>query len=768
MAFVQIFMLIVMSLSTILDDSALERKPTDIIYQNSNHPLREAFASRATSQVIANSSGTVELGQPSSFRVSRARKRHNRSNHFSIAEDTIADSQPTQSTDSSVLSARNTNSQPERRPPSTIYSYEEITQSKEVTEASSSLVLLNIPDLPVTDGSRTPPQAPTLSTMSQTPQAPMSASPRDSPGLPAPGSSGRLSTKDQLQAMRASVREAAGRRSGGKEPRRPPPPIMTNEMAVQANNQHSPNITQSRSASLQRPQSVFPSQISTPEKQASPASNRISDEPSTTQAPSIIKSPEKVGTEQNSVRTSATQQSIISQDSAPATQMESRIDTQALEVPVEVPLPLRASQPDAYTPTHPSKLSFHQELSSVSQVENTLLPVELGKMEFPIPLALSARVRDQYLAVINVNSTAIQSIERDDPSDAMLKVINEMLARLNRITTHIDLDDPTTENQKDTTTAEELAAWAEFNSEKFKFLKCLFDHVRNDQVHIAIIAQAGRLLNIVETFLKGVQVAYVRPDTYAASESGTTKGRLEVSLIASGKEGSSAVPKAADLVVALDQSFRADDIQVAKLRNHLTNVGQLAPIVHLLVEKSVEHVEKCIPSSSNPVERVRRIVSCLTQISHEVGHLQPIEYSSSAAAEEVAAIIKEGGLEHYWESFPKMAPIERIMSIEYSDELEADAQDNTDVVSERLPGAFKRALVCSEMRLRFPRFSIADCARMVMNLQDPGNVREWHSPPMLHTSVTRWLKDLSRYVYVTVDLGAEVVADIECGSLCPP
>ena len=524
--------------------------------------------------------------------------------------------------------------------------------------------------------------------------------------------------------MRASVREAAGRRLSGKEPGRPPPPILTNQTAVQANNQHSPSLTQSRSASVQRPQSVFPSQVSTPEKNAFPANSRIFDEPPTTQAPPIIRSPKDLGTEQDSVRTSATQQSTIPQDSAPVMQMESRIDTQPLKVPVEVPLPLRAPQPDAYTPTHPSKLSFHQELSSVSQVENTLLPVELGKMEFPIPLALSARVRDQYLAVMNANSIAIQSVERDDPSDAMLKVINEMLARLNRITTHIDLDDPTTENQKDTTTAEELTAWAEFNSEKFKFLKCLFDHVRDHQVHIAIIAQAGRLLNIVETFLKGVQVAYLRPDAYTASESSTTKGRLVVSLIASGKEGSSAVPKAADLVVALDQSFRAEDTQVVKLRNHLTNVGQLAPIIHLLVKRSVEHVEKCIPSSLNPVERVRRIVSCLTQIGHEVGHLQPIEYSSSAAAEEVAAIIKEGGLEHYWESFPKMAPIERIMSIEYSDEREADAQDNTDLVPERLPGTFKRALVCSEMRLRALQILVADRARTMMNLQDPRNARE--------------------------------------------
>lgn len=574
---------------------------------------------------------------------------------------------------------------------------------------SSSFEFLSTSNFPVTLDSRPPPQPPTLSilsTMSLTPQTQMGVSPRTSPGAAASGASVRISMKERLQTMRATSRaEAAARKLSGKEPGKSLP-TMTNEMAVQANQSQSANVLQSQVVSFSRPQSVRSSQIPTPEQQTSPATPRSSEQASNNRVPSTSQSPREFSENTEEALTTAPnpEHGKQSQNSAPGKQMESRIDTQPLEVPVEVPLPLRVSQPDTHVPTHPSKLSFHEELVSVTQRTDSLLPTELGKMEFAIPLALSARVRDQYLAVMNINNSAIHSIENDDISNGTVKAVDEMLARLNRVTTHIDLDDPTTATQREETTAKDLAEWAEFNSEKFKFLRCLFSQTRNDQVHLAIVAQAGRLLDIVETFLKGTQIAYNRPDTYARSGPGTTKGRVEVSLIASGKEGSSAVPKAADLVIALDGSFRAPDTQVVKLRSHLTNVGQLAPVAHLLVNKSAEHIEKCISRTLNPIERVRRIVSCLTQVSHEVGHLQNTELSSSAAAEEVAAIVKEGGLEHYWESFPKMTPIERIVSMELQASDETDAHPRSERRVMPSSSALKRPLVCFKLRSRLMNY----------------------------------------------------------------
>ena len=578
---------------------------------------------------------------------------------------------------------------------------DEAPVSVEATEKSSSLLYVDTSDLPVSLDSRLPPRAPTLSTMSHTPQAQMSVSPRASPGAVASGGSGRPSLKERLAAMRASSRaEAAARRLSRKEPGRAPSTTNTNDMAVQTNQFQYKNTLESQQENSPQPQSEVSSHLPSPEQLALPAatSNTIGTIPL---QPHVN---ETLG--QSSIITPKSRDETPLQIIPSVTPIESRIETQPLEVPLEVPLPVRVSQLDAHTPNHPSKLSFHEEMASISQVTNSLHPVDFGTMEYAVPLAMSTRVRDQYLAVMNVNGSIIHSIEHKAPdqiSSEALDEVNAMLARLNRVSTHTDLDDPSTAHQKDAT-VEDLAEWAKVNSEKFNFLKCLLvDWALDDQVHFAIIARAGRLLDIVEDFLKGIQVAYHRPDTLVRSDPGTTKGRIEVSLIASGIEGSSVLPKAADLVVALDGSFDAQDTQVETLRSHMTNVGQLAPVVHLLVYKSAEHIEKCISRALDPIERARRIVSCLTQVGDEVGHLLDDQLSTVHVAQEVAFMTKQWeGRDYYWDSLPKIGPIEGIVSIEYSGDLGASTNMDTHPNSERRliasTGALKRILVC-----QFPR-----------------------------------------------------------------
>ena len=756
-------------------------------------------------------------------RVSQAsckRLAHCHTNHIKISEDTVTDSQPTQITESEVLSERDPNSQSVRHSLS-VRSKEDIPLPSTEHIDSSSLILVDSSDLPATLDSRTPPRAPTLSTMSQTPQAQMSASPSASLGATASGGSGTPSLKQRLAAMRASSRaEAAARRMGNKEPGLSQSTTTTKETTVQVNQQQA-RMPESRPASLSRPQSGISDPVQTPEQVASPVAATVDVTKVVTLPSKLV---ESVDALQNDMRkrmanalvklfTDQTKQAqkqgsfelppgqsaddfgnriglaveygvylnfwgnsldpntqykerflMINQnvknnmglrdrllngllspndlskmspqdmaskelDQNPGSTMgsrdkaqdktqdetstlampssiipvDSRIGTRPLEVPVEVPLPVRGSHNDAHPPAHSSKLAVHEEMASISQVTGSLYPVDLGRMEFAIPLAMSSRVRDQYLATMNVNADLIHSIEHTSPnhiSDDTLKEANELLAQLDRVSIHTDLDDPSTSYQKDAT-VENLAEWAKINSEKFQFLyHLLLEQALHDQAHFVIIARSGRLLDIVEEFLKGIHVAYHRPDTYVRSDTGTTKGRIEVSLIASGKEGSSVLPRAADLVIALDGSFSAQDPQVETLRKHISNVGQLAPVVHLLIYKSAEHIEKCIPGGMVPIERTRRIISCLTQVGGEVGHIHGDQLPTPHAAEEVAVLTRIwGGHEHYWDSFPGIGPIEGIVSMEYSGEVGASVEMDVDSnpTSERRviasSGALKRVLV---------------------------------------------------------------------------
>ncbi len=386
--------------------------------------------------------------------------------------------------------------------------------------------------------------------------------------------------------------------------------------------------------------------------------------------------------------------SVIPEKSKTPEAPESRLEVQPMEVPVEVPLPMRISQPDLHTPNQPSKLSFHREMS-YSQTITTLNPVHLGEMEFVIPLSMNTRVRDQYVSTINYYRQAIEDFMKDEiPDEGLTEQVRAMLRRVNQVTTHVDLDNGESMTEQQTSTEDE-AIWAENCSAKFQFLRHLFDCIRDLDLHVAVVARSGRLLDIIETFLKGRYVAYNRPDTLTRSDPRVARGRMEVSLIASGEEGAATLPKAANLIVALDGSFDASDVQVGILRSHLTNVGQLSPIIHLLVYNSAEHIERCLPTSIEPLDRLRKIVSCMTQTRHEVGLLLADEPGSSMAAEEVAAFLEAGGLERDW-ALPSIRPIEGIEFLESSQDTESthsDIQPNVEQTAAPAPATLKRALV---------------------------------------------------------------------------
>lgn len=544
---------------------------------------------------------------------------------FAISEDTVADSQVTQDTESTVLSKRNPNSQSR----SHTRSVEDIKDFPLSSIESRDGDIENIPgsiistlQYPQTLDSRVPPRPSTVSDsdMAEAPQTQTDLS-SDATARPIMATApAGLSLREKLKNMRATSAAISA----------------ANTAALKA------NIEQSHSPlpDNERTPLVIPDKSNTPETP------------------------------------------------------ESRLEVQPMEVPVEVPLPMRISRSDPHTPNQPSKLSFQREVS-YSQTITTLNPVHLGEMEFVIPLSMNTRVRDQYISTINYYRQAIENLMKDEiPDDGLVEEVREMLSRVNQVTTHVDLvnGDLMTQQQ---TSPEEEAIWAENCSAKFQFLHHLFHCIRDLDLHIGIIARPGRLLDIIETFLKGRYIVYNRPDTLTRSDSRIAKGRMEVSLIASGEEGAATLPKAANLIVALDGSFDAQDVQIGILRSHLTMVGQLSPIIHLLVYNSAEHIERCLPKLMDPIDRLRKIVSCMTQTRHEVGLLLPDESGSVAAAEEVAAFLEAGGLEKDW-ALPSIRPIEGIEFLESSQDTDSAHSDAQPVVEQNVapaPASLKRALV---------------------------------------------------------------------------
>ena len=373
-------------------------------------------------------------------------------------------------------------------------------------------------------------------------------------------------------------------------------------------------------------------------------------------------------------------------------------------MPDPVPLPVRASQSGPHTPTHPSNLSLYQE-TPYSQTTIALTPDNLGVNEHVIPLPMNPRIRDVYTGIMRQSRNAIENILSDEmPDEDLLREVKLLILRLDSVTTHVDLeggDSPESQEHLSKASHIDEAVWAENNSSKFQLLHNLFENIHYMQSwSIAIIARPGLLLDILEVYMSGRNVRYFRPDKGTQSNPNDphlAKSQFEVWLYPSGNAGASLPSKPANLVIAFDGSFDPNDSLVQRLRA-LPNPSLSAPVIHLLVYKSAEHISRCVSKVRDESSRLRRIISGVYQTRHEVGHLSPEVTDVQGCAEEINAFLVPGGLPIHW-TLPKIPSID-IALMESSDDVESsNDQANSQLSEESLApthgSALKRVWIVS-------------------------------------------------------------------------
>ena len=303
-------------------------------------------------------------------------------------------------------------------------------------------------------------------------------------------------------------------------------------------------------------------------------------------------------------------------------------------------------------------------------ISSTIAP-RLGVNEYIVPLPMNARVRDQYRQAVVIFSDEIEAFTRaEEPVDAsLLRSIERMIDKVKNITVHPDLENEGALTQQEVEENQE-AKWAENSSAKFAFLRHLFDAMRERDEDLAILARPGPTLDILETFMKGNDIDYTRPDQHSPPTA-IDVSSLHVTLLATGEEGAGAVVSQAVAVIAFDDTFDAEDVQVGSLRADTLKVGQLSPVISLVVVKSAEHIERCMPSTLSPMQQLQAMVSCIAQTRHEVGQLPPGAPSPAVAAQDVAAFL--GAMEG--EATPWILPsLEEISSLDVFTETQESAQ----------------------------------------------------------------------------------------------
>ncbi|KAJ5223722.1 hypothetical protein N7468_008264 [Penicillium chermesinum] len=314
---------------------------------------------------------------------------------------------------------------------------------------------------------------------------------------------------------------------------------------------------------------------------------------------------------------------------------------------------VRHEHPDPFL--HPSHLAHESAemptiqpyaLTATNLEENTPGSIRLGPGEFAVTLPMDSRIKDDYERVLMKANPTIRdflatfNVPSDDPDHeraSLQSKVQDIISRLNNVSTHPDLN--TSPHMASVIPEfEKEASWAEYSSTKFFFLGHLIDIASTRDLHLVIAAQNERKQNIVERYLLGKGFAYTRP----REEMG---GAVEVSLVKDnlsfGVHSTDSVRdlyKAPSAILVLDSTFNPKAPSVEYIRTTYTRNGGLLPVIWLLISNACEHIQRCLPDTSEP-EQLRFLLHYTARLHHDVGDLQDDALGIHESAEEILSYL---------------------------------------------------------------------------------------------------------------------------------
>lgn len=503
-----------------------------------------------------------------------------------------------------------------------------------------------IDQLPGTIDSRQPPEPPTSSDVD------MSENARADGDPPTESRLGEMRRK--LQDVQASsdaklAAQRAERKQSTNGPALPPPAPKQAELEAKTK----PTIA-----------------VLSPKESDSPSLGRIAVTPKAPLSPNALQSP--LGFQVNSPQSIKSPSKIPAKEPYLPQEEPTFLGVDPTEMAKDLPAPMMASQRGSdFVPMsslHGGESIADDATSTKSDLPTTSLHVQnLGPEEFIMPLSMPPRTQKQYIDTYRFFQRKIALFgEGRDVSRDIVEDLNTMLDRIAKVTTHMDLDGggPGCQDEVDVTGE---AGYAVSVSEKFRFLACVLDFARDSDVHIAIVARPGQLCDFIETTLKAQNINYFRAvghqgDGVTMREFGSL---LNVSILASGVEESKirALSKKADLIIAFDETFDAEDPVVRALRGLMASHGQLVPVIRLVVYATLEHIHLCLPMSLEPNDRLRKLLYYMVHAEVAVGQLAPENlrqspFDPSRCAEQLVRSLLAGAIPGSF--LPSIPPIENL------------------------------------------------------------------------------------------------------------
>jgi hypothetical protein len=252
--------------------------------------------------------------------------------------------------------------------------------------------------------------------------------------------------------------------------------------------------------------------------------------------------------------------------------------------------------------------------------------LQTSTMEFILPLSLTAQAGDQYRRTVLFYKKLIDDFTSlKSPPPGMIREADMFVQTMRDICMHMDLINDTIMNQGHVE-PEQQAWWDRSCSSKFNFMHHLFTNLKMHDIHIAVTAKPGRLLDIVETFVKGCGHTYALAgkDAVPATDA---ESRLSITIVESGAD--TTLPRLADVVICLDL-----DVDISSLANLRF---ESAPIISLIVVNSVDHIDRSMSRARTGVDKLQTEIACISQLRQSAGktdaEYQNVEDSATLVAD---------------------------------------------------------------------------------------------------------------------------------------
>lgn len=328
------------------------------------------------------------------------------------------------------------------------------------------------------------------------------------------------------------------------------------------------------------------------------------------------------------------------------------------------PAPLHPFVSNQLIPTRDITASFPPARSSLEPESNhaglRLLP--LGSGHYVVPLTLTALVQSLYMDEIRGSKSAIRKfIGENEVSASTIEAVDVLVERLKMMCDHQDLVVEDTATQ-DFGSVEYIARWAENISTKCIFLNEFIHGLRDvEGAHIVVLSRPGRMMDILEACFKYRKFSYAEFGSSGRQESHPGSGPVQVTLIPTNLEFDTTKLSSVRAIIAFDSTYEGSP-----------ELARLAPVLHLVVNYSAEHLELCIGKATQGLNRTAALINGIYAIDEEVGRARGDFQLPDEAAKRAVLFIKSPSVRRWpISAMPVIDCIESFDSISKTPEPEA-------------------------------------------------------------------------------------------------